>query len=135
MSTELYIQGYSASGSDGLEIKDVLDLFRVTHQPDGFGFYLLEYGPTNSCELSIQEESGKAVAVTISRPCKHEQFWTDVFQLLTRGPYLAFMPGSRSPVLVNLDVANHMPEGMEDALGSPKQVSSVVEMASYVVAE
>ena len=133
MSTELYLQGYSGSGADGLEVADVLKLFRVENEPDAFGFIRLAYDANNWCDLSITEENGRAVAIIISRPVEHQQLWTDVFAVLTRGPYVAFMPDSPAPVVVNADVEDHMPAGMRDALGTPIQVSTAIELSTKIV--
>lgn len=135
MSTELYIQGYSLAGEDGLESVAVLEIFGIEPQPDGSTFFSLEYDAENSCELSIQESDGKATAITVIRPCGHERFWTAVFNLLRNGPYIAFMPGIPAPFVVNAEVVNHLPEGIVDALGNPKHVSTVSEIMSQILGE
>jgi len=76
---------------------------------------------------------GKAAALTVFPPCLHERFWTDVFEFLSRGPYLALMPDSPTPVLVNPEVADDMPEGMAEALGTPTQVSTAGDLRSRLV--
>ena len=132
MSTELYIQGYSANGEDGLETREILKIFRSEAQPDLLKFVPLEYSAENSCQLSVHETDGKAIALSVFRPCGHERFWADVFELLNRGPYLAFMPGSPI-VLVNAEVADHLPEGMVAALGTPRQVSTVGDLVAQLM--
>jgi hypothetical protein len=132
LSTELYIQGYSAAGEDGLETPEVLTIFRIEARPDRLKFVPLAYDTENSCELSVHEADGKATALTVFRPCVHERFWADVFGLLSRGPYLAFMPGS--PILlVNAEVGDHLPEGMAEALGTPRQVSTVGDLVAQIM--
>ena len=93
----------------------------------------LKYDEVNLCELSIVESEDKAIAITITVPCGHEQFWKDVFQLLERGPYVAFMRDSPAPLVVTTEVANYLPDGMAEALGVPRQVSSANELQSLIL--
>ncbi|MCU7810287.1 MAG: hypothetical protein KZQ77_03495, partial [Candidatus Thiodiazotropha sp. (ex Notomyrtea botanica)] len=111
MSTELYIQGFSADGETGLPFHEVLALFSTQSEPDANGFYSIAYDQLNSCDLSLQVADALATSVTIIRPCQHMALWAAVFELLSSAPYVAYMPGS-TPVTCTPGIATHMPEGM-----------------------
>lgn len=135
MSTELYIQGYSGAGEDGLHVDEILKLFRVKSPADEYGFFVLRYDALNHCDLHIVERNRRAIAVTMHRPCGHFQFWEDILSLLAKGPYLAFMPGSPSPVLVNTDVTRHTPEDLIKSLGVPLPVATPDELRGILMSE
>ena len=42
------------------------------------------------------------------------------------------MPGSPL-LLVNAEIAKHLPEGMTEALGTPRQVSTMVDLVAQIL--
>lgn len=132
MSIEIWYQGFSAAGADGVSPHEVLHALGANVESDAFGFHriLCQEG---ECELSMTIENGVATAITIFRPCAGRDLSERLFSLLIAGPYVAFAPGSNLAA-GNRDTQQYVPSEMLEALGPVRIVSNSEELSDALFA-
>ncbi|GLU28248.1 hypothetical protein [Brucella sp. NBRC 12950] len=123
MSTELYIAGFRHGKPAGLPVVDVLAVFGLSKEDQKGGFYALSYDHLNLCDLSVGTQNDEITDICILRPCGHNRLYSEVFSLLSSGPYVAFVP-SGPLVAVRAEAGSDIPEDMRAVFGPPVTVSS-----------
>lgn len=123
MSTNLYIVGFRDGKPAGLPVVDALAAFGLSEADQKGGFYALSYDHLNLCDFSIGMQNNAITDICIFRPCEHNRLYSEVFSLLSSGPYVAFVPGGPL-VVVRAEAGDHIPEDLRATFGPPVSVSS-----------
>lgn len=131
MSIELYLQGFSDGEPSGIPEAAVRTIFSISSDQDEDGRFLLDFGPGMDCELIINIEAGVAVAVTIFRPVTAVQLWTSVFELMSRGNYVAYTSEGRAAV-ATAAVRQEMPPEMVESFADIAEVASAAELVGVL---
>lgn len=123
MSVEIYVQGFNRGEPAGLPLASILEMLSPTAGVGSSGRYSLEYDSLNSCEFSVDIDSGRAVSITVFRPCGDIRLYDALFAILKSGPYVAYAPGS-PPFAADSGVSEQLPDGMVEGLGQVIEVRS-----------
>ena len=130
MSIEFYIQGHRNGEEDGVALCEILNAFGKSEGEEVEGLYRLIYDAENSCEFSVTCKNGLVTAICIFRPCGHEKLYESIFDVLRSGPYVLFAPGGNAPIIVRREMAEHLPDGMAEALGEPVVVTDAKNISA-----
>ena len=133
MSTEYYIQGYTDEQPDGIAVADVLAAFGKREGDHDNGFYRLRYDENAHCDASLTVRDGLVTAICVHRPCHHQGLYRAIFEVLSKGPYVLFMPGGKAPLVARAEVAAHLPDDMVDALGAPVCVTDADRIPAELI--
>jgi hypothetical protein len=136
MSFDVYLQVFDNGEPAGIPRNSVRDAFReaiVTDcSPDTWN---VQYDSQNSCDVYLSADGATLVqGLSINRPCGDLRLWDALASILELGYVVLYFPGCKAPVIANLNVRQHLPEDMIEALGDPIVVGSGAEILREIQA-
>ncbi|ANW33781.1 hypothetical protein [Ketogulonicigenium vulgare] len=127
MGSQLFVAGFHRGKAAGLPVADALAVFGLTEADESKGAYLLPCDVT--LEMSTWIEDNCLTTLCIDRPTDNDRLYSEIFLLLSKGPYVAFVPDGPLAT-AQLEVKNHLPETMQEGFGPLVNVTSASALRS-----
>ena len=122
MGLDVFVQSYGNTEASGLSRDRVRALFPVVEERSDAERWVVQYRPTDWCDLYVDAESEVFHDFMVSRPCGDRRFWESLLSVLRMGDVVMFWPGS-PPLIASTESATRLPEDMVKSLGDPVLIS------------
>ncbi|HQL75301.1 MAG TPA: hypothetical protein PLD58_19125 [Phycisphaerae bacterium] len=139
MGFDLFVSCFSRGEPAGIPRQHWLDAFAGFISDEDSDVWHVEYDQANSCDIHVTPDPnerdsirpGTIASAMIERPCEDQRLWDALSSVMRLGNVVLYYPGSQALVAC-ASVAEHLPEGMADALGGVVCIASGEDIVRYI---
>ena len=135
MSFELFLQCFDRGEPAGITRGKIRPLFPIVEAESEIDFWPVRYDDLNSCEISLDPLSSDpslVTAIAVRRPCGDLRLWEAVLEIMRLGHTVLYFPGHSPPLVTSLEVSDHLPPDLVQALGQPRLVATAQDILDAV---
>jgi hypothetical protein len=137
VSFDVYLQVFDNGEASGIPRDRVRDAFGAAFVTDSAsGSWRVQYDAQNSCDVYLNLDAGAGMlqGLSINRPCGDIRLWHALATILSLGNVVLYFPGCKAPLIANVNVRQHLPLDMIEALGEPMVLTSGAEILREIQA-
>jgi len=134
MSFDLFIGSFENGESSSFPSRLVVDTFApyITSRDAMCITVTFGEGPQNSSYVYVDSETPLIESFSVNSPISDIRLYDTLISILRSANLAMYMPGDCPPLVAKAEVIQHLPTGMIEALGSPRVVTSGVELVECI---
>lgn len=97
--------------------------------------WVVRYDDLNSCEISVgplSTDPSLVTAIVVRRPCGDLRLWEALLEVMKLGHTVLYFPRDSPPLVTNLEVGDHLPTDMVEALWQPTLVATAQDLLDAI---